>query len=397
MFQSKNWLEHALVHNVEQTLSEKELHSYLKKKKQLRIKFGVDVTNPLIHIGNAVNLWKMREFQEQGHKVIFLIGDFTSLIGDPTGKSKTRPQRTREEIERDAKTYVTQATKILLSDKKVFEVRRNSEWYDTMKLDEFLKLCSKITHGRLVQRDMFQKRIAEGTEIYVHEMLYPILQGYDSYMLQSDFTIIGSDQLFNELIGRHYQTLFGQDPQVIMTTVITPGIDGKEKQSKSLGNFIAVSDTPEDKFGKIMSIPDELIMLYSRVYTFVDPKILIEREAALAGGSNPRDIKIQLAEDLVSLYHGKEISKKTKAQFISIFSQKKIPENLKDYSAKHGERWDEFLVHTKFSSSKSEAKRLIQGGGVDFNEMRIEEPSTRIETSGTAKIGKTRFIRIEVK
>ena len=396
MFQSKDWLAHALTHNIETIISEEELRNRLQEKKKLRIKFGVDVTNPLIHLGNAVNLWKMREFQEHGHQIVFLIGDFTSRIGDPTGKSKTRPQRSVEEIEKDAQGYIEQVTTILLNDPAVFEVRRNSEWYKTMSLDQFLGLCGKITHSKLIQRDMFQKRIQEQEEIYMHEMLYPILQGYDSYMLQSDLTVIGNDQLFNELIGRHYQSLFEQKPQIIMTTVITPGIDGKEKQSKSLGNFIALSDHPKEKFGKIMSLPDDLVILYYRVYTFVDPNVIAQYQNDLSQGKNPRDIKMNLARDIVALYHGDEVAHATQEEFVRVFSQKGVPDDIRIVSAKKGESWDDFLVRTKLLKSKSEAKRLIQAGGVEQDGKKIN-PQESITTSGVVKIGKTKFIQVDTE
>ena len=396
MFENENWIDHAIKHNVEAVISEKELFDKIISKKQLRIKFGVDVTNSLIHLGNAVNLWKMREFQENGHKVIFLIGDFTSLIGDPTGRSRVRPERSRDEIEKDAKEYVTQVTKILLDDPNVFEVRRNSEWYDSMKLDEFLKICAKITHGRLIQRDMFQKRILDRSEIYMHEILYPILQGYDSFMLKSDLTVIGNDQLFNELVGRHYQEIFGQPPQVILTTTITPGIDGKEKQSKSLGNFIAITDFPEEKFGKIMSIPDHLIILYYQVYTFVDAEIINKLKNDLLQGTNPRDIKLKLEYDIVSLNHGDVAAKKAKDQFIKIFSNKEAPIDLQVNIINNGESWETFLLSSGTVKSKSEAKRLIRAGGVDLDGKRVL-PGDTITKSGTAKIGKKNFIKIKVK
>jgi len=237
-------IEKYLSRNLEEIITLDEFRKKIKTKNQMRIKYGVDVTNPMLHLGHAVNLWKMRELQEMGHKVIFLIGDFTSLIGDPTGKSQTRPKRTKEQIERDAKEYQKQVSKILLTDKEVFEVRRNSEWYKKMKAEELLSLMSLITNARLMERDMFQKRVKEGKEIYEHEIVYPILQGYDSVMLKSDLTIIGSDQLFNEMVGRIYQEKFHQKPQVVMTTTITPGTDGGEKQSKSIGNFVAIMDPP---------------------------------------------------------------------------------------------------------------------------------------------------------
>lgn len=393
IFSSENWLEYAISHNIEEIFSKSELVSRLKRKKKIRIKFGVDVTSPLIHIGNAVNLWKMREFQEMGHKVIFLIGDFTSRIGDPTSKTKTRPVRTKEDIERDAQTYIEQVTTILLDNSDVFEVRRNSEWYDNMKLHEFLQLCTHITHARLIQRDMFQNRIKKNNEIYMHEMLYPILQGYDSYILQSDLTIIGSDQLFNELLGRHFQSLYGQDPQVIMTTVITSGLDGKEKQSKSLDNFIAITDSPEDKFGKIMSLPDALIITYYRVYTFVDPQQINVYEKQLAEGVNPRDIKIQLARDLVALYHGNTVAEETKDKFIKLFSKKEIPENIPKILAQKEEPLIDFLVRTKLVSSRSSAKRFIDNGAVELDGKKIQNPGATAR-GGVLRVGKTKFIRI---
>jgi len=393
MFSRENWLERATSHNVEKIFSKHELLSRLKSRKKIRIKFGVDVTSPLIHIGNAVNLWKMREFQEMGHKVVFLIGDFTSRIGDPTGKSKTRPPRTKKEIEQDAQTYIEQVKKILLGSSDVFEVRRNSEWYDNMKLGDFLKLCAHITHARLIQRDMFQERIKKNTEIFMHEILYPILQGYDSYVLKSDITIIGSDQLFNELLGRHYQSLFGQDPQVIMTTVITPGLHGKEKQSKSLGNFIAIADSPEDKFGKVMSLPDSLIITYYRVYTFIDARQIDVYEKQLAEGINPRDIKIKLARDLVALYHSDAVAEETKEQFIKTFSKKNIPKNLPTVTAKQKEPLVDFLARTKLVASKSSAKRLIAGGAIELDGKKIQSSDT-VTKKGALRVGKTKFIRV---
>src|SRR3989344_1763357 len=338
----------------------------------------------------------MREFQEQGHKVIFLIGDFTSRIGDPTGKSKARPMRTPEEIEQDAQTYIEQVTKILLDAPDVFEVRRNSEWYDRMKLHEFLQLCTHLTHARLIQRDMFQERIKKNNEIYMHEILYPILQGYDSYMLKSDLTIIGSDQLFNELLGRHFQSLYGQDPQVIMTTVITPGLDGKEKQSKSLGNFIAITDSPEDKFGKIMSLLDVLVITYYRVYTFVDPHQIDVYEQQLKKGTNPRDVKIQLAWDLVALYHGDAVANKTKDRFIKLLSKKETSEDIPNAFAQNKEPIIDFLVRTKLAASKSSARRLIKNGAVESDGNKVQNIEETVK-SGILRVGKKTFVRIVVQ
>jgi len=260
-----------LARTTDQVFSLDELRGRLATGRPLRIKYGVDVTAPFLHIGHAVNLWMMRLFQEHGHKVVFLIGDFTTQIGDPTGKDKRRIVPSEADIQRNAEEFLRQVGQVLLTDDDVFEVRRNSEWWGRMGVGEFLTLVAQITHARLVERDMFQKRIAEHVEIHMHEMLYPILQGYDSVMLESDLTIVGSDQLFNEMMGRLYQERAGQAPQVVLTTQITPGTDGKEKQSKSLGNYIALADTPRDKFGKAMSIPDELVGPYVTVYTDLPP------------------------------------------------------------------------------------------------------------------------------
>lgn len=397
IFKQESWVEHALTHNIERVITDEELRERIASGKQLRIKFGVDVTNPLIHLGHAVNLWKMREFQEAGHKVVFLIGDFTTPIGDPTGKNKTRPIRTKEEIEADAVLYQEQVTKILLDDPKVFEVRRNSEWYDKMSLDDFLKLCGKVTHARLVERDMFQKRIKEGSEIYMHELLYPILQGYDSYVLESDLTIIGSDQLFNEMMGRHYQVLFDQAPQSIMTTVITPGLDGKEKQSKSLGNFVAITDSPEDKYGKIMTLPDNLIATYYKVYTFIDPKKIEEYETQLSAGINPRDIKMKLAKDVVSLYHGEEDAERAEQYFVRMFQKKDVLGGAEEIKVVVGTTIVEFLREVGRADSNAEARRLIDEKGVRFDGETITDPQFMFNSDMEEKIinvGKRYFYKI---
>lgn len=298
---------------LERTVSEitsmKELQEKLQNGEPLRIKYGVDVTAPFLHLGHAVNLWLMRHFQEKGHKVVFLIGDFTTRIGDPTGKSITRKEIDRAEIEANAEDFINQVKTILIDDPSVFEIRRNSEWFENMPTGEFLSLLSMVTHAKLISRDMFQARISKNQEIHMHEILYPILQCYDSYMLKSDLTIVGSDQLFNELLGRFYQERFNQPPQVVVTTKITPGIDGKEKQSKSLGNYIAISDTARDKYGKAMSLPDELICEYLTVYTDMPIDKINEFNSGIVNGrENPIIAKKALAKALVSKYHGPDVA-----------------------------------------------------------------------------------------
>lgn len=378
-----------LARNIDQVITEQDFWKKFRLGRKLRIKHGVDPTNPFLHLGHAVNYWKMREFQELGHKIVFLIGDFTARIGDPTGKTSTRPELSQKDIEENAKEYLSQAAKILMQKPSLLEIRRNSEWYDKMKLSDFLGLAKKITHSRLIERDMFQKRIKKGEEIHVHELLYPILQGYDSVMIKSDLTIIGSDQLFNELVGRHYQELFGLDPQVIMTTLITPGLDGKEKMSKSLGNYIAILDTPKDKFGKIMTLPDGLVHSYFVVYTKMSLGEITD-----AGKQSSLEAKKKLAFEIVKLYHGEKEAKKTQTYFEKTFSKKEMPKEIPVVKILPDEDWTGLLVRNKFAKSKSDAKRLIAGGGVDLNGMKISNAAEKTR-DGVAKIGKFKFVRLE--
>lgn len=377
--------------NIDQIITEEDFWKKIRSGRKLCIKHGVDPTNPFLHLGHAVDYWKMREFQELGHKIVFLIGDFTARIGDPTGKTKTRRELPRAVIEANAKGYLKQVTKILIDRPDLLEIRRNSEWYDKMKLSDFLAIAKKITHSRLIERDMFQKRIKNGEEIYIHELLYPILQGYDSVMIKSDLTVIGSDQLFNELVGRHYQELFGQDPQVIMTTIITPGLDGKEKMSKSLGNYVAILDNPRDKFGKIMTLPDSLIHSYFVVYTQLSME-----EISVTDKQRSFDAKKKLAFEIVKLYHGELEAKKAKKYFEKTFSQQSIPENSEEAEAGADESWVDFLVRRGLFKSKAEVKRLIDGGGLDLDGKKIERASGKV-SEGVLRVGKHRFMKVMVK
>jgi tyrosyl-tRNA synthetase len=388
-----------LKRTAEQIFTVDDFREKLKSRKLLRIKYGVDVTAPFLHIGHAVNLWGMRELQEQGHKVVFLIGDFTTRIGDPTGKSKTRPKIDPEQIERDAQGFIKQVSEILFTDPAVFEVRRNSEWWEPMPVDRLMELLSLVTHAKLIQRDMFQRRIAQDTEIYMHEMLYPILQGYDSYELDSDLTIVGTDQLFNELMGRFYQERMGSNPQTVITTKITPGIDGREKQSKSLGNYIAVSDTPRDMFGKAMSLPDNLISEFLEVYTLVPIGKINQMDAAMKVGElNPMEAKRVLGQALVERYYDKDTAIQENEWFTKVFSRRSIPEdvsivNLADADA----TLFEILKTCMPSESSSELRRLVQYGSVRLDgEEKLTNPDQRhAVTSGSVlRVGKRRWFRI---
>jgi tyrosyl-tRNA synthetase len=375
-----------------------EFRTRLKWGKPLRIKYGVDVTAPFLHIGHAVNLWLMRELQELGHKVVFLIGDFTTTIGDPTGKSKTRPGITEADIKRNSQEFITQASKVLLTKPDVFEVRRNSEWFNKMNVAEFVSLLSIVTYKRLISRDMFQKRIENDSDIYLHEMIYPVMQGYDSVMVDSDLTIVGTDQLFNEMMGRFFQEKAGQNPQVIITTKITPGIDGKEKQSKSLGNYIAISDTPRIQFGKIMSIPDSLIVPYMEVYTTL-PLTRVEevKQELLKSDVNPMVHKLELAVALVERYYGVDTALLEREWFMHTFSKRETPDEMP--VVRVAERYAtllQLLILCLPGESTSTIRRLIQQGAVEIGGVRLQDANARLDiTSGfVLKCGKRSWFRI---
>ena len=377
----------------------KEFETLLDSNKKIKIKYGVDVTSPFLHIGHAVNLWMMRDLQDLGHKVIFLIGDFTTQIGDPTGRSNTRPIIPQEEIDKNAEEFIRQAKMVLrFDDPNLLEIRRNSEWFSKYKLSDFLKLLSLVTHARLISRDMFQNRISNQEDIYLHEMIYPILQGYDSYVLESDLTIIGSDQLFNEMLGRFYQQKFGQNPQVIITTKITQGIDGKAKQSKSLDNYIGLGHSSRDKFGRCMKIPDNLIVDYLNIYTKVSSDDISKIKINVS--SDPMKYKKFLAGEIIKRYHSEATALSELEWFENTFSKKIIPEDIPVLEL------DEFtwvamdLVKKYFNSSKSssEVRRLFQQGAVSVNSKKIASYDTAIkfDSGDIVKVGKRTWFKIKI-
>jgi tyrosyl-tRNA synthetase len=358
-----------LLRTTEDIIGKRELLDKLAAGKKLRIKYGVDVTAPFLHLGHAVNLWMMRWLQERGHKVDFLIGDFTTQIGDPTGKSKTRKVIEPEAIEANAQEFIRQVSLVLLTDPDVFEVHRNGDWFNKMSLGDFFKLAGRITHGHLVTRKMFQKRIAAGEPIHMHEFLYPVLQGWDSAVLESDLTIVGNDQLFNEMMGRTFQQQEGQDPQAIITTKITPGLCGKEKQSKSLGNFIAITDSPRDKFGKVMSLPDELVSQWFLVYTDV-PLETLDQELVLR---NPMAAKTNLAAKIVERWHGKEVAEAERKWFKETFSKKSLPESIPQIVVTQSTSLLELLQKCKPESSNGDLRRLLKQGAVKLIDTRNKD------------------------
>ena len=384
---------------VDDVVSLEELKTMLNSGKKLTIKYGVDCTAPFLHLGHAVNLWVMRRFQEDGHKVVFLIGNFTSKIGDPTGRSTTRKMLSDEAIEEATIEFIKQVKVVLITDNpEVFEIRKNAEWFGNMPLSDFINLCTTVTHSRLISRDMFKKRIQENSEIYLNEMLYPILQGYDSVMLDSDLTVVGSDQLFNEMMGRFFQEKFGQSKQVVMTTKITKGLWGEEKQSKSIGNFVALTDSSKDKFGKIMTLADDRIIDWMKVYTEIPIDEIDSVSQKLANEEmNPRNAKMRLAHSIVSRYHGEQVADMEMQQFIETFSKKTFPADAPKVEVSCTNiNIIELIGQCCTEMSKSQLRRLVQQGAITLNDKKISNPQEEVtlEKENTLKIGKRNFFKV---
>jgi tyrosyl-tRNA synthetase len=376
-----------------------DLRAKLASGRPLRIKYGVDVTAPFLHIGHAVNLWAMREMQQAGHTVVLLIGDFTTTIGDPTGRSATRPVIPAEQISEDAEAFIAQASRVLLTGPDVLEVRRNSEWWTPMRLESFLGLLAHVTHARLIQRDMFQARIAAGAEIRMHELLYPVLQGYDSCELDSDLTIVGTDQHFNELMGRFLAERLGGSPQVVITTEMSPGIDGRAKQSKSLGNYIALSDSARDMFGKAMKLPDHLVTIYLRHYTMVPLAEISTMDAAMAAGElNPMAAKRLLGRSLVERYHSAAAAAQEDDWFSRVFSGRSVPDDMPVVTlADPNCTLVNLLRQCLPGTSASELRRLIADGSVRLDGVRkLTDPDQRhpVSSGDVIRVGKRRWFRV---
>ncbi|CUS78526.1 tyrosyl-tRNA synthetase [Candidatus Kryptonium thompsonii] len=379
----------------------KKIENSIKTGKPLRVKLGCDPTRPDLHLGHSVVLRKLRHFQELGHIAILIIGDFTAMIGDPSGQNKTRPQLSFEETRVNGQTYFEQAKKILLPER--VEIRYNSEWLGKMTFEDVIRLASKYTVARMLERDDFTKRYKSGEPISIHELLYPLAQAMDSVAIEADVELGGTDQKFNLLVGRDIQREFGQEPQVIITTPLLVGTDGVEKMSKSLGNYIALNDPPFEMYGKTMSIPDELIYDYFLLTTDLSPAEIEQIKKQLQDPNvNPRDLKRKLAWELVRMYHGVEAANKAQDEFDKIFVKKEIPDEIEEFEIDSKDekiRLVDLLVHTKLASSKSEAKRLIQLGGVSIDGNRINDIDTIVELkeSFVIKVGKRKFLRIKPK
>ena len=365
-----------------------------KENRPLRIKLGVDPSSPDIHLGHTVVLRKLKHFQDLGHQIVFIIGDFTGRIGDPSGKSSTRKKLTKEEVEKNAITYKEQAFKIL--DPNKTEIRYNSEWFENIKFSEVLELTSKYTVAKILERDDFSKRYRDGKPISLMEFLYPLMQGYDSVIVKADVEIGGTDQKFNLLVGRDIQREYGQDPQIIMTLPLLEGIDGINKMSKSLGNYIGINEAPSQIFGKIMSISDDLMIKYFELVTDFTPDEIRDIKSKLENGTNPRDIKILLAETVVAQYYNKEIALKTKEEFIEVFSKKSaIPEDTPVFNLKENKSLIELLVESGIVESRSEVKRLLKQGAIYIDGNKVEKdilltPNDKF----IIKVGKKKFLKL---
>ena len=383
----------------DEILVEQELVDKLKQGRPLRVKAGFDPTAPDLHLGHTVLINKLRQFQELGHEVLFLIGDFTGMIGDPTGKSATRPPLTEDEVQQNAKTYQEQIFKILDKDKT--KVMFNSEWMSKMSSADMIKLAASSTVARMLERDDFSKRYKSGQSIAIHEFLYPLIQGYDSVAMQADVELGGTDQKFNLLMGRQLQEQAGQKPQVVLTMPILEGLDGVQKMSKSLNNYIGINDAPKDMFGKIMSISDDLMWRYFELLSFRPMDEIEAFKQDIANGKNPRDVKFLLAEEIIERFHSKEEAVAAREGFIAQFAKNKIPDDIPELSFTtddEGYPIANLLKDAGLCASTSEAMRMIQQGAVKIDGEKVTDKSTRIQsgTEGVFQVGKRKFAKIKI-
>ena len=374
-----------------------KLERSAKTGKPLRVKLGLDPTAPDIHVGHTVVIRKLKAFQDLGHTVIFLIGDFTGMIGDPSGKNVTRPPLSREEVAANAETYKAQMFKLL--DPEKTELRFNGEWMDKFTAADFVRLCAKTTVKQILERDDFTKRMDEEKPISLHELLYPLVQGYDSVALHSDVELGGTDQKFNLLMGRSLQREFDQEPQVVITTPLLEGLDGVQKMSKSLGNYIGIEEPPGEMFGKVMSISDELMWRYYELLTDVAPdEIAALKSRCESGEENPRNAKVRLAKLIIKDFHSAGASDEAEEEFNKRFVKKEVPDEIEETTLSGGTyRLPDLLTATGMAGSKGEAKRLIEQGGVKIDGEKATNSAAEIDVSTDAiliQVGKRKFLRV---
>ncbi|MCX5701507.1 MAG: tyrosine--tRNA ligase [Candidatus Omnitrophica bacterium] len=364
----------------------KKLEASIKEKRPLKVKAGFDPTAPDIHLGHTVLLRKLKAFQDLGHKVFFLIGDFTAQIGDPSGRIEKRKQLSKQEVLNYALTYKKQISKILDLDK--LGIVFNSEWFEKMSVLDILKLTIHATVAQMLARADFKKRLAASENISLLEFMYPLLQGYDSVKLEADIELGGTDQIFNLLVGRDIQKDFGQSPQVVITMPLLEGTDGVQKMSKSYGNYIGINESPDDMFGKIMSISDQLMLKYYNLLTDCDLDDVKKM--------HPKEAKLNLAENIIQQYHGNDLAKKARHDFEHVFSLKELPKGISVYRLKDKEtNIVDILLDSGLTESKNEARRLIKQGGVSLDGVRIDKEDTIVNKEGVLKVGKRRFLKLE--
>ncbi len=374
----------------------KKLERSLKTNKPLIIKQGFDPTAPDIHLGHTVGIRKLRHFQELGHQVVVIIGDYTAMVGDPSEKNTTRPRLTHEEVMEHAKTYQEQFFKILDKEKTI--IRYNGEWFAKLNFAEIMELASKFTVARMLERDDFAKRYAAQQPISIHEFFYPLMQGYDSVMIEADVELGATEQKFNLVIGRNIQREYGQEPQVILTLPVLEGLDGKQRMSKSIGNYIGIDEPPKEIYGKAMSIPDDLIYRYFELVTDVDQTELNEIHKQLQDPSvNPRDVKKYLSRTLVRMYYDQDAARQAEKEFENIFVKKDLPDEIPEIPVTENKiRISDLLVQTNTAESKGQARRLIQGGAVSIDGDKINDPFYEVEIRNgqILKVGKRKFVKL---
>ena len=383
----------------DEILTESDLKKKLDSGKQLIIKAGFDPTAPDLHLGHTVLLNKLRHFQDLGHRVVFLIGDFTGRIGDPSGTNKTRPTLDAKDLEENAKTYEKQVFKILKKD--LTDVRFNSEWCEKLGADGLIRLAAKYNVARMLERDDFSKRFSENKSIAIHEFLYPLVQGYDSVALKADVELGGTDQKFNLLVGRELQRDYDQEPQVVITVPILEGLDGVKKMSKSLNNYVAIDEEPDEMFGKIMSISDNLMWRWFELLSFMSEEEINSLKKEMQDGKNPRDIKFILAEEIVDRFHKDGDGQKCKESFLNRFQKGQIPENVDSVKVNiDGESilLVNLLKETNMIASVSEGNRLIKQGGIKVNSEKVNDPKFEISVNSENlyQVGKRRFLKIKI-
>ena len=381
----------------DELIVEAEFVEKLKSGRSLRIKAGFDPTAPDLHLGHTVLISKLRQLQDLGHHVIFLIGDFTGLIGDPTGKNATRPPLTREQIADNAKTYQAQVFKILDAGKT--EIAFNSTWLDKLSSADMIKLAAKYNVARMLERDDFGKRYKSGQSIAIHEFLYPLVQGYDSVALRADLELGGTDQKFNLLVGRELQKDYGQPSQCILTMPLLEGLDGVNKMSKSLGNYVGIAESPEQIFGKLMSISDELMWRYIELLSFESLATIRNWKQEIEAGRNPRDIKVAFAQEIVARFHDRAAAQKALADFEARFKQGEVPEDIREMvidTAGESLALSQVLKQAGLTASTSEAMRMIEQGGVKLNGEKVSDKALKLSSGGpfVLQVGKRRFAKV---